>query len=187
MNDIEILKALLKPEALVPLEDGNYRNKMATLEEPGQYKIDIGNIPSDSEVVIIKVDNFPSPIGLFNGTNQECKRADYAIIYCNTEESKKIVCLIELKAKSTTSKEHEIIAQLKGGSCVISYIQSIGFKFWNNENFLKNYNYRYVSIRNISIKKQPTHIKPNDKQKHDSPENMLKISSPSNLNFRQLI
>ena len=186
MNDIQILKALLKPEAQVPLQDGIYRNKMAILEEPGKYKIGISNIPSDSEVIIIKVDTFPPPIGLFNGTKQECKRADYAIIYCNAEESEKIVCLIELKAKSTTSKEHEIIAQLKGGSCVISYIQSIGEVFWENKNFLSSYDYRYVSIRNISIKK-PTFMKNSMDMDNNYPENMLKIGSPNNLYFCQLI
>lgn len=188
MNDIQILKELLKPEALVSLEVGIYGKKKATLEEPDQYTVDIGMMPSDSEVVIVKIDTFPPPQKLFNGAKKECKRADYAIIYCDTaKKPEKIIFLIELKAKSTTSSEDEIIAQLKGGSCVISYIQSIGEKFWNKSDFLKNYEYRYVSIKNISINKKTTRLKNNASVKHDKPENMLKISSPKNLYFRQLI
>ncbi|MEZ5671267.1 MAG: hypothetical protein R3E08_02375 [Thiotrichaceae bacterium] len=91
---------------------------------------------------------------------------------------------IELKAKSSTCPESKIIQQLKGAQCFIHYCQSIGTLFWEQQDFLKNYEYRFVSIRNISISKQEIR-KP--EKIHDRPELMLKISNPHRIYFNQLV
>ncbi|MEH2178874.1 AAA family ATPase [Nostoc sp.] len=87
--------------------------------------------------------------------------------------------------KSEKSTEWEIIQQLKGAQCFIAYCQQIGKKYWGQKNFLDTYVYRFVTIRNINIYKKPTREKITDD--HDSPERMLKISSPHYLQFNRLI
>ena len=120
----------------------------------------------------------------FEGQKGECRRADFVII-ANTE-TKRIILCIEMKAKSTTSTELKIIQQLKGVKCLISYCREIGQSFWNQQDFLNDYEYRFVSIRNISIPKKPTRIS-HKTGIHNCPEQMLKVNSPHNLQFRSLI
>ena len=73
----------------------------------------------------------------------------------------------------------------KGAKCFLTYCQEIGKLFWNDRNFLDNYDFRYVSIRNIGISKKPSREK--KAPIHDKPEKMLKIGSPHHLQFNQLI
>lgn len=80
--------------------------------------------------------------------------------------------------------EEEIIQQLKGAQCFVAYCREIGQLFWNNPNFLKGYEYRFISIKNISVSKKPSRTKT---AIHDRPEQMLKISSPDYLEFNRLI
>jgi hypothetical protein len=81
--------------------------------------------------------------------------------------------------------EKEIIRQLKGAQCFVAYCREIGQSFWDHQNFLKEYEYRFVSIRNISIPKKTT--RPSSRSPlHDRPDRMLKISSPKGLQFNHL-
>lgn len=184
MSDIAILKEMLTDMATVSLEPSPYAltKKQVTLQEPG-YEITIAGMPAESEVIVIKTDVFTAPTAVFKNSRHECKRADFVII-ANTDKYKVIV-YIELKAKSTTSKEEAVIQQLKGATCFIAYCQKIGKMFWENKDFLENYTYRYVTIRNIGIP-----LKPSREKKapiHDQPEKMLKIGSPNYLQFNHLI
>jgi hypothetical protein len=185
MSDIAILKEMIKETATVPLENDSYGRTIVKLEEPddSSYVVTIRGIPEDDEVIVIKADNFESPHTIFNGVKGECKRADFVIV-ADTRQNKVIIC-IEMKAKHTTSKEWEIIQQLKGAQCFITYCQKIGKEFWGQPKFLDSYVYRFVSIRNINIAKKPTREKKT--HAHDSPERMLKISSPNYLQFNHLL
>ncbi len=182
MSDIDILKEMIRQSATVPLED-HYNKKKVTLREPppGNYSVTIHGMPNEDEVIIIKVDTFNSPSGIFQGNQGECKRADFVII-ANTNRQKVILC-IEMKA-GKGGGEGEIIQQLKGAQCFVAYCREIGQLFWNQKNFLKDYEYRFISIKNISISKKPSRIKPII---HDRPDKMLKISSPQHLEFNHLI
>ncbi|HEY9852165.1 MAG TPA: hypothetical protein V6D28_22010 [Leptolyngbyaceae cyanobacterium] len=184
MSDIAILKEMIKDSATVPLEDpyGNGRKQVKLTEPPpANYCVTIIGMPDDDEVIIIKADAFSSPNAVFKGNSGECKRADFVII-ANTSQRKVILC-IEMKAGKGGS-EADIIQQLKGAQCFVAYCREIGQSFWNQPNFLKSYEYRFVSIRDISISKKPSRI---DSGIHDRPDRMLKISSPHNLQFNQLI
>ncbi|MEI6065613.1 MAG: hypothetical protein WCQ26_13550, partial [Pseudanabaena sp. ELA748] len=63
-----------------------------------------------------------------------------------------ILC-IELKA-GQWGKTKEILQQLEGARCFAEYCREIGKLFWNQPTFLNGYDYRFVSIKNISISKQ---------------------------------
>lgn len=185
MSDIAILKEMIKETVTVSLEDDRYgKNKVILTEPPpANYDVTIYGMPDDDQVIIIKADTFISPNAVFKGNRGECKRADFVIV-ADTGKKKVILC-IEMKAKASTSTEREIIQQLKGAQCFVAYCQKIGKEFWGQENFLNTYVYRFVTIRNINIPKKPTREKITDD--HDSPERMLKISSPHYLQFNRLI
>ncbi|NEP90051.1 MAG: AAA family ATPase [Okeania sp. SIO2C2] len=92
----------------------------------------------------------------------------------------------KMKGRKKTSKEKEIIQQLKGAKCFVDYCQAIGKLFWEKQSFLDDYEYRFVSFKDIKISKKPTQSKSKD-DIHDTPENMLKINSPDYVQFNQLI
>ncbi|MEI7868140.1 MAG: hypothetical protein WCI11_09620 [Candidatus Methylumidiphilus sp.] len=190
MDDIAILKELLKHNATISLEDSIYdgNKKFINLIEhdlsADGYSITVNGMPNDTEVIVIKADEFKSPDSVFAGLKGECKRADFIIIINNG--IKKVIIYIEMKAKKTTSSEAEIIKQLYGAKCFLSYCREIGKTFWNKNDFLKNYSERYVTLRNISMSKRQTRTKPNTGI-HDRPEKMLKISSPKYLHLNNLI
>jgi hypothetical protein len=185
MSDISILKEMIKDTATVPLKDDQHGKKQVILEEPppADYSVTIYGMPDDDQTIIIKADAFPAPQDIFANSKSECKRADFVII--SDTGSKKVIVYIEMKAgKGHTEKE--IIHQLNGAKCLIAYCREIGQSFWNHNNFLKDYEYRFVSIRKISISKKPTRL-PSRTIVHDRPDQMLKITSPKGLQFNKII
>lgn len=142
----------------------------------------IFGIPNNA--IVVKVDAFPAPEKVFNCSKGECKRADFVIV-ADTGEKKVILC-IEMKAKATTSPELGIIQQLKGAQCFVAYCQAIGKVFWDQENFLDSYDYRFINIRNIMVAKKRTLHHPQTGI-HDRPERMLKIGCPHHLGFKDLV
>jgi hypothetical protein len=176
MDDFDILKEMLIDTATVPL----LNNKVQLSEEikkDEKYSVIIFNIPTES--MVIKIDHFPAPKSIFSGSKGECRRADYAII--STE--KKVIVFIELK--KTKSLKEDIIKQLMGAQCVMVYCREMGKVFWKKHDFLDGYEYRFVSIGQIGIAKRPTRSKKHDK--HDTPEKMMKITSPHRLEFNHLV
>lgn len=183
-KDIEILSELLSEDAVVEMKTSVYGKTEVTLEEPQEgYSLRLRNLPEDS--VVIKTDRFPAPDTFFKNGKGEAKRADYAIV-AHTSQERWVVC-IELKGGKPDSERH-VIAQLKGGACLMAYCSEIGRRFWGRDDFLlrENYQYRFVSIRDLSLSKRPSRTCPN-KGIHDIPERMLKLSSPGHLTFRQLV
>jgi hypothetical protein len=184
MSDIAVLKEMINPSATVPLED-YYDKKKVTLKELSaidEYSVIIHGMPIDEQTIVIKADAFREPKEIFANSKHECKRADF-IIVADTGRKKVIIC-IELKSGNGGSTK-EIIRQLQGAQCLMAYCQKIGQLFWEHQNFLKDYEYRFVSIKNISVSKRPT--RPAKKSIHDRPDQMLKVTSPMGLQFNQLV
>ena len=174
---MKILRELIKDEALVTIKKGPYGKPQVILVEPQnqgkhEYSVVINAMPHDS--IVIKTDVFPAPKHIFNCSRGECKRADFVII-TNTK-NQKLIIFIELKKGKGKTKE--IAQQLKGSQCVVDYFKSIVNVFWEQKDFLKHYEYRFVSIRNIGIDKKPT-----SKWCHD----IHKFSSSKNIEFKKLI
>ena len=186
MSDLDVLRALIKEEVLTPLEETSYDKKSVTLREPGDsqnsgYSVQIKGVPKDT--VVIKADDFPPPNKIFKCEEGECKRADFVII-TNTDQANWI---LYIEMTNGTKSEKEIIQQLKGAQCFISYCQEIGRTFWRQPDFLRvNYRNRFISIKKIGLNKRPTTPRPQNGL-NDSPENMLKISGEENLHFAKLV
>ena len=190
MDDISILKEMLKNAATIPLgnhpQDSDKKLVNLTEDDPSSdgYSITVNGMPNDMEVIVIKADEFKSPDSVFAGLKGECKRADFIIII--NDDLRKVIIYIEMKARNKTSSEADIIKQLNGAKCFLSYCREIGNTFWNKRDFLKDYGERYVTFRNISISKKTTRTQPTTGI-HDRPDKMLKINSPNHLNLKHLI
>lgn len=180
MSDIDILRQMIKSEASLPLESHNNKNRVI-LTEPQHKDSSVTIFGMPDNAIVIKSDVFKSPDNVFNGTKGECKRADFVIV-ADTEGKKVILC-IEMKARRDSEKE--IIQQLTGTQCFIVYCREIGKAFWEQQNFLKDYAYRFISISHISISKRKSRAT-RQTGVHDRPDRMLKISSPHHLQFNQL-
>jgi hypothetical protein len=181
MSDMDILKELLKNDALVPLTL-NYKRYKVVLKEPQSptSQVEIAGIPQNTFVV--KIDKFFDSSTIFNGNKGECKRADYAII-TEYNSKKKILCI---EMKKTKGSKAEIIQQLRGAICVLKYCQEIGKQFWNKSKFLDGFEYRFISFGHTAIRKRRTRITKKTSLKHDTPENMMKIDWPANIRFNKL-
>lgn len=184
MPDIAILKEMIQETATIQLENQSNKKQVTLVEPPpANYSVTIHGMPDSEQVIIIKIDTFSSPNAVFKGNNGECKRADFVII-ADTDKKKVILC-IEMKG-GKGGAETEIIQQLKGAQCFVAYCREIGRSFWKQQDFLKGYEYRFVSIRDISISKRKTRIE-RSTGTHNCPERMLKISSPNRLEFNHLV
>jgi hypothetical protein len=180
-EDLIILEQMIKDNAKVPLIDYYGKKQVILKETQGtNYEVTILDIPE--ETLIIQSDLFEAPKSIFNNSKGECKRSDFIVI--SDQDNLKIIMFIEMKVGKANTQE--IIQQLKGSECLISYCREIGKKFWNQINFLENYEYRFISMKHINIAKRCTR----EKQLptiHNSPENMLKIYAPKEIQFNKLI
>jgi hypothetical protein len=180
MSDIDIFHKLIKESAKIPVVD-HYKKKKVILKEPqhSESKATIYGLPE--KVIVIKADAFKSPDAVFSGCMGECKRADFVI--AAEMNNKKVILCIEMK--SEIIKNNTIIEQLKGAHCFILYCREIVRKFRNEKNFLEGYEYRFISIVRTGIPKKKTRFV-RESGVHDTPEKMLKISSPHHLQFNLL-
>ena len=187
MSDFDILRDLVREEALASVED-EYGKKTIVLKESSnqsEYLLKIRNVPDD--VIAFKADDFPPPNSIFKNSKGECKRADFVVIA--SDEKAKWIVHIEMKSGNTASGR-EIEQQLRGARCLVAYCRAIGQEFWQEPNFLeeKNYQQRFISVKNIGISKRPTRQRSKSGQ-HDTPENMLKIDglAKGRLQFNRLV
>ena len=163
------------------LQEPGHSAKKSGQSAKNSYSVSVSGVPNDA--IAIKIDQFPLPDKLLADVRSQRRRADFAII--SEEAGKKFIVFIEMsKGKK---QESEVIQQLKGAQCVISYCQKAGIEFWNKSDFLKDYENRFVSLTNVSMNKQRTVTRRRDGKKHDSPEKMLKINAPHGLNLSRLI
>lgn len=178
MTDMEILSQMIKETARVELQK-EYGNALVTLHEPqaSDTSATIRNLPSDA--LVIKVDAFKSPDDIFNGSNGECKRADYVIISLEKK------CILYIELKRTKDNWEQIVKQLIEAECFVKYCQEIGKSFWNENSFLHGYEHRFISIGHTSIAKRKTRITRNSSI-HDSPDKAMKVDWPHYLQFNHL-
>lgn len=189
VSDFEVLQEMIKDTAKLDIIHDQRKKsgkKKIDLTEPQHpnSKVTISGLPDN--VIAIKADSFKSPDTILNGSRRECKRSDFIII-AEFDNNKKVILFIEMKAAS--KEEIEVVAQLTGSLCLISYVREIGKQFWKQKDFLKNYLYRFVSISHTNISKtntRPPRVnRPNGK--HDRPDKMLKIAYTGNLQFEDLV
>jgi hypothetical protein len=186
INELEILeKMILETARIKPKKEPKTRKWTAELAEPkAGYFVTIADVPGDA--IIIKSDSFPAPDHIFTGNYGERKRADYIIISC-TENKNYIIC-IELKGGTGNSKE--ITQQLKGAACLADYCKSVGKRFWQKSDFLENHQFRFISVKNISLSKTTTKNRRKEQTGNNdgsTAENHLRINRISQIQFKSLI
>ena len=191
-DDLEILSKMIRNTALASVKEDPYGRsgkKVVILEELNneqQYSVKIQNAPD--EILAIKADKFPAPKSIFRNDKHECKRADY-ILVAYTKGANWII-YIELKGGQYDSHE-EIRQQLDGAKCLIAYCRAVGRTFWQQPKFLeeKNYEQRFVCVKNLKGKKTSTRNHPKSRRLHDNSANMLKIPAHpgEQIKFNKLI
>ena len=185
MNDIEILQEMLVPDIQIPLQQGRGKPSVELIDAQAGTTVAIKGVPHDA--IVIRAEDFEAPLAVFDGSKGERKRADFVIVSVN-ENGKWIIC-IETQ-RGDYKKPAEVVAQLKGAQCFISYCKCIGKSFWESEEFLDGYEPRFVSIAGLNLEKQGTrsyspHIQSKGKL-HDTPDAFLRILGSPNLYFRHL-
>ena len=185
VNDIQILQDILNSDIQVVLQSGQGRPSVQLTDSQSGATVEIKGLPPNS--IVIKAEDFENPLTVFNGSKGECKRADFVIVSNDEKERKWIIC-IETQESNSKNAWH-IIQQLKGAYCFINYCQCIGKSFWELEEFLDDYNYRFVSIVDInpSPNKQPTQLFDRAEKLHDRPDIFKKISQRYTIHFSKLI
>ena len=187
MPDLDILRDLIREGTLVSaVSDANGRSVLVLEEKKAEpaYAITILNVPHD--IVAVKADDFPPPA--FKGSRGERKRADF-VIFARTSGQNWIVYM-EMKGGKARSEE-DVVHQLMGAQCVVSYCRAVGRVFWERGvNFLaeRDYQQRFVSVKEIGVNKRPTWGR-NRGGRHDTPRDMQKIVAPGRgkIRFRKLI
>ena len=187
MNDIEILQEMLVPDAQVPLQQGQGKSSVQLKDEQAGTIVEIKGLPRDS--IVIRAEAFEDSLKLFEGSKGERRRADFVII--SIDSRKWIICIETQKSNYKSPKE--VIEQLKGALCFVSYCRCIGREFWLEKEFLDDYHYRFVSMVDIDTNKETKKTRPyspriQSKGKlHDSPRAFLKIYRSPSLHFRKLL
>lgn len=185
--DIEILQEMLIPDAKVPLQQGQSKLSVQLKDEQAGTIVEITGLPRDS--IVIKAEAFEGSLKLFAGSKGERKRADFVIV---SIDSSKWIVFIETQ-KGNYKTPEEVVEQLKGALCFVSYCKCIGREFWLEEEFLDDYHFRFVSMVDIAANKETKKTRPYSPHiqskggLHDTPDSFLKIYRSSSLHFSKLL
>lgn len=182
MSDIDKLKDLIHPKAIVQLVDGDYGKYKAELREPKEPDsvLWISGIPENT--IIFNLDDFsPEPDQIFAGNKQECCRSDYVIISDNNGDRQ----VVFLEMKSGDDKNSHIKNQLRGANAFVNYCKAILDSFWQYDFKFSSYVCHYVVCKHTSTKK-PTRTSSNDPANTDV-DNMLKLVGSHTFQFNRLI
>jgi len=184
MTELDVLDRMIENSAKVDIKSKSDSDKASvTLKEPQSptSEVTIYGLPLDA--IVIKVDAFKSPDTILTEARGQRKRSDY-IIVANKNDKKNI---LHIEIKTTKGNEKDIINQLKGSVCFVGYCKEIAKEFWYENDFLSEFNPRFVSItRTGSINKKRTRIN-KENTPNNTPERMMKLSYPHKPQFNQLV
>ncbi len=184
MTELDVLSSMIKNSAKVNIESKSGSNKASVTLKESQSptsEVTIYGLPLDA--IVIKMDEFKSPDTILTETRGQRKRADY-IIVANRNGKKNI---LHIEIKTTIGNEKDIVKQLKGSVCFVGYCKEIAKEFWYENDFLSEFNPRFVSItRTGSIDKKGTRINKKNVP-NDTPERMMKLSYPHKPQFNRLV
>ena len=185
VNDIQILREMISPEAQVTLQPTQGKSFVQLTDLTSGTTVKINGVPHDS--IVIRAEDFENPLTIFNGSRGERKRADFVIV-SNEEDKRRWIICIETQ-ESDSKKAWHVIQQLKGACCFISYCKCIGKSFWDSEEFLNGYQYRFISIVDINFNRSRRRTQPfhSTGELHNRPDLFLKISRRPTIYFRKLI
>ena len=183
VNDIQILREMLVGRAQVRLQQRHNRLSVELTDSQAGTTVEIKGLPPDS--IVIRAEDFKNPLTIFNGLKGERKRADFVIVANDESERKWIICL---ETKGGNKTRTEVVQQLKGAYCFVNYCRCIGKSFWEYEEFLDGYQYRFVSVVRLNDpSKRSTENLYYTEKLHDRPDVFLKISRMFSIHFSKLI
>ena len=189
MSDIDILKEMLISDAQIPLQqEGNQPPSVELIDTQANTTVEIKGLPHDS--IVVRAEDFEDPLTIFEGSKGERRRADFVIV-SNEDRGKWIIC-IETQAGNYKGRR-EVIEQLKGALCFVHYCKCIGKEFWEWEEFLEDYQYRFISMADINSNKgtkKTRHYSPHMQpigRLHDTPDAFLKFLRSPRLHFSHLL
>lgn len=185
VNDIQILREMISPDIQVMLQPSKGKSFVQLTDLQSGTTVRINGVPHDS--IVIRAEDFENPLTVFNGSKGERKRADFVIVSNDERERKWIIC-IETQEMDSKLASH-VIQQLKGASCFVNYCRCIGKSFWESEEFLDDYQHRFVSIVDLNFNRSRRRTQPFHSQGelHNRPDLFLKISQSPTIHFRNLI
>ena len=185
VNDIQILQEMLVDRVQVRVHQGRGRPSVELTDSQAGTTVEIKGLPHNS--IVIRAEDFENPLAVFNGSKGERKRADFVIVSNDENDRKWIIC-IETQEMDAKLASH-VIQQLKGAYCFVSYCRCIGKSFWELEEFLDGYQYRFISIVDINFNRSRRRSQPfySVGGLHNRPEVFLKISRSPTIYFRRLI
>ena len=185
VNDIQILREMISPDVQVMLQPAQGKPFVQLTDLTSGTTVKVNGVPHDS--IVIRAEDFENPLTIFNGSRGERKRADFVIISNDENEKRWIIC-IETQ-ESDSKKAWHVIQQLKGAYCFINYCKCIGRSFWESEEFLDSYQYRFVSIVDINFNKGKRRTQPFDyvDELHSRPDVFKKLPHRPTVHFSKLI
>ncbi len=185
VNDIQILREMISPEVQVMLQSAQGKPFVQLTDLTSGTTVRINGVPHDS--IVIRSEDFENPLTVFNGSRGERKRADFVIVSNDGSERKWIIC-IETQEMDSKLASH-VVQQLKGAYCFVGYCKCVGKSFWESEEFLDGYQYRFVSIVDINFNRSRRRTQPFQSagELHNRPDIFLKISQSPTIYFRKLI
>ena len=185
VNDIQILREMISPDVQVMLQPAQGKPFVQLTDLTSGTTVKVNGVPHDS--IVIRAEDFENPLTIFNGSRGERKRADFVIISNDENEKRWIIC-IETQ-ESDSKKAWHVIQQLKGAYCFINYCKCIGRSFWESEEFLDGYQYRFVSIVDINFNKGRRRTQPFDyvDELHSHPDVFKKLPHRPTVHFSKLI
>lgn len=184
VNDIQILRDMLKSDVQVALQSGQGKPSAKLTDSQSNTTVEVKGLPHDS--IVIKADCFKGPFAVFKKGLDIRKRADFVIVSNDERGNKWIIC-IETKGGNKTRAK--IAAQLKGAKCFINYCKCIGKSFWESEEFLDGYEYRFVGITDLNFNRSRRQTQPFDpaRELHNRPDIFKKLPQRSMIHFSKLI
>ena len=183
VNDIQILREMINPDVQVILQPAEGKSFVQLTDLQSGTTVRINGVPHDS--IVIRAEDFENPLTVFNGSKGERKRADFVIISNDENEKNWIIC-IETQ-ESNSKKAWHVTQQLKGAYCFISYCKCIGKSFWESEEFLDGYQYRFVSIVDINFNRNKRKTQPFERELHNRPDIFKKLPQSPTIYFSKLI
>ena len=171
LDDFEILQEMLISTSQVPLQQEPGKPPSVQLTDvQANSSVEIRGLPNDS--IVIRAEHFEHSLSVFSGSKGERRRADFVII---SQSRKKWIVYIETQL-SDYKDSSEVIQQLRGALCFVTYCKCIGKEFWSERGFLEDYEFRFVSMVNTGMDKRRTRRRRDRTIWHNRPENFLKIS-----------
>jgi hypothetical protein len=161
MSEIEILRSMIHEHLLVPCQPQDiqygrhcYQVELSERQKQGGamhkiYSLTVTNCPE--QTLVIRADQFWDRRKLFQGSRGEQRCADYILI-CDDAAIGQWILYIELKKSDADLKS--IKQQILGAQCILHYCTAIGQRFWNQSDFLSQYQRKNIAITQVTLDKR---------------------------------